>query len=248
MGLPQSAVKQLDTMPPIEPSNYQKGKKTLKNFFNGVHATWIRDATASASDNSAVPSGKEDDDAEIQWILYTKLHPDYQYLVDDLKSGLAAWKAILARFETSTLTTRVEARFDHDTSKPMDVYVSGIIGHGHGSRLCGAALNFGVSAFGNLAKAEVDLALDTSASLKVSVEVSVKAATTINKFSSTSAITAKETTKSSAASASSTVTSAKSVGTASSSKTMHDTTSTSTKAMHRSTPIQGQTNFSWCEY
>ncbi|KAJ7719169.1 hypothetical protein B0H14DRAFT_2412305 [Mycena olivaceomarginata] len=43
------------------------------------------------------------------------------------------------------------------------------------------ALNFGVSAFGNLAKAEIDLALDTSASLKLSLEASAKAATTIDK-------------------------------------------------------------------
>ncbi|KAJ7841079.1 hypothetical protein B0H14DRAFT_2783654 [Mycena olivaceomarginata] len=92
------------------------------------------------------------------------------------------------------------------------------------------ALNFGVSAFGNLAKAEIDLALDTSASLKLSLEASAKAATTIDKSSSTSAITTKATTKSTAAS--STVISAKSVGTASSSKIMHDTTSTSAKAMH----------------
>ncbi|KAJ7474871.1 hypothetical protein FB451DRAFT_1246878 [Mycena latifolia] len=106
------------------------------------------------------------------------------------------------------------------------------------------SLNLGVSALGNAVKAEVFLALDTSASLKLSLEASADAQTVIDKSTSagetTTSTTAKETTTSTTATATTTTTSAKMMHNMSqASKEMHSASSSSkhhtkSNAMHTS--------------
>ncbi|KAF7333941.1 hypothetical protein MSAN_02396000 [Mycena sanguinolenta] len=96
--------------------------KTMVMFFRGCGAPYIANAAA------AVPDGKADIDSELVWTIYSHVHADYQGLIEEEKSGLAAWKILKAHFEKSSMSRRLKARSDfyrteHEPSLPIDVYI-----------------------------------------------------------------------------------------------------------------------------
>lgn len=70
-------------------------------------------------------------DRQIIAYIYSKVDPDYHYLIQDLESGQEAWKALKGHFEKSTTGYRMQAReqfysITHDTSKPIDFYIQSL--------------------------------------------------------------------------------------------------------------------------
>lgn len=127
MGLPQSAVRPIEVLDPINADNWAKSSRILKMFLQGVHTPWV---TA----DKTKPEGKIDDegnDKEVMWLIFTKLAPDYQHLGDNVTCAQDLWAKCVATFEASNMPSRMNAHRDfvhtiHDPSKSIDLYISAI--------------------------------------------------------------------------------------------------------------------------
>ncbi|KAJ7502313.1 hypothetical protein B0H11DRAFT_664856 [Mycena galericulata] len=109
----------------LDESTWGEWEKTMTMFFRGCGATFIADAT----DTSGVPDEGKALDGELVWTIYSHVHADYKGIIEDEKSGLAAWRKLKARFEKSTRSRRITARTnfyraEHDPFLPIDVYIN----------------------------------------------------------------------------------------------------------------------------
>jgi hypothetical protein len=119
----------LATIPTLSASNWYDFAKGMKMFFLGVGVDGI--ASGSPPSDAAELTKWQKLDRQIIAYIYAKVDPDYQYLIQDLESGAAAWKALKAHFEKSTMGHRMQARqkfyaVTHDTSKPVDFYIQAL--------------------------------------------------------------------------------------------------------------------------
>jgi hypothetical protein len=94
-------------------------------FFHGCGAAYIADSTMATT----VPIDKVGLDSKLVWAIYLHIHNDYKVLIEDKKSGLAAWRTLKARFEKSTMSRCLKARSDfyravHDPLLNVDIYIN----------------------------------------------------------------------------------------------------------------------------
>ncbi|KAJ7694411.1 hypothetical protein B0H17DRAFT_1275499 [Mycena rosella] len=108
MPISSALLEGLRKLADIDDATWGDGSKTMTMFFRGCGAAYIADATASTT----VPDDKKDLDGELVWTIYSHVHADYKAIIEDEKSGLAAWKKLKARFEKSTMSRRLKARSD----------------------------------------------------------------------------------------------------------------------------------------
>ena len=91
-------------------------------FLLALGADWI------SGKKDSVPAAKVNLDLQILACLYQSLEEAQQRHLLGQTTGLGAYKAIIARFETSTIVRRIQARKDfysiiHDPSRPIDDYI-----------------------------------------------------------------------------------------------------------------------------
>lgn len=102
--------------------NYYVWKSNISMFLLALGADWI------SGKKDSVPAAKVNLDLQILACLYQSLDNTQQRHLVGLVTGLAAYKAIVARFETSTITRRIQARKDfysvqHNPSCHIDEYI-----------------------------------------------------------------------------------------------------------------------------
>ncbi|KAJ7749477.1 hypothetical protein B0H16DRAFT_1551541 [Mycena metata] len=128
MGLPQGAVRHLDTMEPITPENWSQASRTFKMFFQGVHTPWVTVDDKSKPEAKVIDDGN---DKEVMWLIFAKLAPEYQYLGDGITCAQDLWANCVSTFEASNMTSRMNARRDfvrtmQDPTKPINLYIAAI--------------------------------------------------------------------------------------------------------------------------
>jgi gag-polypeptide of LTR copia-type len=122
---PSSVVAMLNSITPLTDTNYHSWIKGMRMFFLAADVDWINNSATS------VPSGSELMDKKMLSFIWSRISPEYQFLVEELDSGLAAWKALKDRFQKSTMARRIKARSDfhhvcHDPEKPIDIYLNSV--------------------------------------------------------------------------------------------------------------------------
>jgi len=129
MAIHSGALALLSPVPTLTASNWHEFAKGMKMFFLGVGMDGI--ITGSLPSGSSELASWKKLDRQIIAYIYTKVDPDYQYLIQDLESGQEAWKALRSHFEKSTMGHRMQARENfysvtHDPSKPIDFYIQSL--------------------------------------------------------------------------------------------------------------------------
>ncbi|KAK7013393.1 hypothetical protein R3P38DRAFT_2546084, partial [Favolaschia claudopus] len=105
----------------LDGSNWAKFVKNFKVFLLGLDALRVVDGgPGTEADNLSL-------DRMIIPHLYSHVHEDYQYLVEDQVSATAAFKSLKGHFEKSNMTNRIVGRAElnavrHDPSKDISVY------------------------------------------------------------------------------------------------------------------------------
>lgn len=123
MVVPAHHIMSLDTVEAITPANYGQTSKVWHMFFTAVGANYIRNNDADVPNNCTALDG------ELAFIIFTRVHADYQHHLDGFSSGLACWKKVSEFCVKSTLTTMVVAwqeftSLSHDTDRPIGVYLA----------------------------------------------------------------------------------------------------------------------------
>ncbi|CAK5274255.1 unnamed protein product [Mycena citricolor] len=116
----------LTTVPMLGKDNWAKFGKGFKVFLLGVDALWVMGKGPKADESDQVAL-----DRMLLPYLYTKIEEQYQPLLDDFESATAAWAALKAHFEKSSMSTRMAARAElhsipHDPTKDIDVYIRAV--------------------------------------------------------------------------------------------------------------------------
>lgn len=117
-----SGLKKLDT------SNWAKWQKGFRMFLLGLDALWVIEGLGS----DAPTADQASLDRQIVPYLFSNVSEEYQYLVEDCDSAIAAWSALKAHFEKSNLTNRMLARKElhtvtHDPSKDIMLYFLAVL-------------------------------------------------------------------------------------------------------------------------
>jgi len=107
--------------------NFQGWKSSMSMFFSAVGATHL--TTDPLPDS--VPADLVSLDKQITFYIFATLDADVRYLMDQKKSGLEAWKAVLGHFQRSNVGRRLQARQDlyrvtHDPFKPISAYIHAV--------------------------------------------------------------------------------------------------------------------------
>ncbi|KAK7034906.1 hypothetical protein R3P38DRAFT_3493254 [Favolaschia claudopus] len=106
----------------LDGSNWATFVKKFRIFLLGLNALWVLDAgPGTEADNIVL-------DRMIVSHLYSHVHDDFQYLVEDLVSATAAYKAPKGHFEKSTMTNRILGHAEliairHNATKEVSVYI-----------------------------------------------------------------------------------------------------------------------------
>lgn len=122
---------QLRDIPPLTEKTWHLWHEGMKMFAMSASIDWLED------ENGNSPAAVPDDpvkialDKQLVGLFYGRISTEYRRLVTDKMSGLAAWKAIKAYFEKSTMARRIKARteFDqvfHDPAESVDVYIHAV--------------------------------------------------------------------------------------------------------------------------
>jgi hypothetical protein len=116
----------LATIPMLDATNWYDWSKGMKMFFMGAEVDGI--ASGSPPSDATELAAWRKLDKKITAYIYSKVHADYHYLIEDLESGAEAWKKLKAHFQKSTMGNRMQARkelyaVEHDPSRPVDFYI-----------------------------------------------------------------------------------------------------------------------------
>jgi len=119
----------LSKVPNLNASNWHEWNKGMKMFFLGAGVTGI--ASGSSPTDPAELASWTKIDRQITAYIYSKVDDEYLYLLDDLESGAAAFQALKAHFQRSTMGLRMQARKElyavvHDPSKPVSFYIQAL--------------------------------------------------------------------------------------------------------------------------
>lgn len=129
MSINSSTTSILTSVPTLSANNWYDFAKGMKMFFLGAGIDGIASGTPPSDPTELAKWRKSD--RQIITYIYAKVDPDYHYLIQDLESGLDAWKALKGHFEKSTMGHRMQARQQfytvaHDPSKPIAFYIQAI--------------------------------------------------------------------------------------------------------------------------
>jgi hypothetical protein len=129
MSFHSGALALLSPIPILSSNNWYDFSKGMKMFFLGIGMDGVISGSPPSSASELAAWKKLD--RQIIAYIYTKVDPDYHYLIQDLESGQDAWKALKAHFEKSTIGHRMQARQDfysitHDPSKPITFYIQSL--------------------------------------------------------------------------------------------------------------------------
>jgi hypothetical protein len=94
MSLHSGALALLSPIPILSSHNWHDFSKGMKMFFLGVGMDGI--ISGSPPSSAAELTAWKKLDRQIIAYIYTKVDPDYHYLIQDLESGQDAWKALKA--------------------------------------------------------------------------------------------------------------------------------------------------------
>lgn len=129
MSIHSGALALLSPVPILSANNWYDFSKGMKMFFLGVGMDGIISGSPPTGPSDLAAWKKLD--RQIIAYIYSKIDPDYHYLIQDLESGQEAWKALKGHFEKSTMAYRMQAReqfysITHDPSKPIDFYIQSL--------------------------------------------------------------------------------------------------------------------------
>lgn len=107
-------------------SDWHSFKEQMSRFFRAAQADYVTSDPAAA-----VPDPKKPLDAELEWLLYTKLSPDAAALVKDCTGAKAIWKVLKEKYEKPTPWKRMHARkafqqCRHDPSHPIETHIANV--------------------------------------------------------------------------------------------------------------------------
>ncbi|KAG5337130.1 hypothetical protein J132_04149 [Termitomyces sp. J132] len=95
-----------------------------------ISMTWI---TAGKLPVLAEAEKKEWDrsDGMLSGLIYGQVSDEYQYLIEDCKTGTAAWATLKAHFEKSTIKYHMAAcakfyKIHHDPNHPISAYLQAL--------------------------------------------------------------------------------------------------------------------------
>lgn len=129
MSVNSGIVALLSKVPNLNASNWHEWNKGMKMFFLGAGITGIASGTSPTDPTELAAWMKID--RQMTAYIYSKVDDEYLYLVDDLESGAAAYQALKAHFQRSTMGLRMQARKElyavvHDPSKPVSFYIQAL--------------------------------------------------------------------------------------------------------------------------
>ncbi|KAF5373997.1 hypothetical protein D9615_009925 [Tricholomella constricta] len=115
----------------LDDSNWFTWSKKMKMALLAIGMAGI--TTGKKPDGLDVKEEKEwkASDGRLAGMLYGRISDEYQHLVEDLETGTAAWAALKAHFERSTIGYRMAARSEfyditHDPSRPITSYIQSL--------------------------------------------------------------------------------------------------------------------------
>ena len=102
----------------------------MKMFFTGAGVLGISHGSPP-TEEKALAAWKQQDSQMVAFI-YVKVDDEYQYLIEDMESGVEAWKKLKGHFERSTMGQCIAAReafytISHDPSRPITTYIQALL-------------------------------------------------------------------------------------------------------------------------
>lgn len=120
-------IRGLDNVPKLMgEADWHAFKEELARFFRAIQAGYVTSDSAAA-----VPEAKKALDAELEWLLFSKLGPDPKALVKEAEGGKALWKVLKEKYEKATPWKRMHARkafqqCRHDPSHPIETHIANV--------------------------------------------------------------------------------------------------------------------------
>jgi hypothetical protein len=129
-SIPNAVTNMILTIPKLNDSNWFKWSKKMKVVFLGADIQGI--ASGTIPTETAAKERWDKLNMMITAYIFMAVEDDYQYLIEDLESGLDAWKKLKDHFERSTMGHRLTARKEfyeitHDSSRPISHYVKSLL-------------------------------------------------------------------------------------------------------------------------
>ncbi|KII84697.1 hypothetical protein PLICRDRAFT_179500 [Plicaturopsis crispa FD-325 SS-3] len=111
----------LAAIPALSDGNWFVWKKGMRMFLLANSAGGVLDGVAP----------KDGLDGTLLPFIWSKIAPEWQFLVEDAVGAVAAWKALQAHFEKSTMSNRLSARqalysVVHDPQQPISLYIQSL--------------------------------------------------------------------------------------------------------------------------
>lgn len=111
------------------PQSWVKFQSGLKDLFLAVKLPGIISGS-KPSDAAALKAWEELDAQMYPWVKF-KTSEQYHFLIDNLESAEAAYKALKAHFQSSTMLHRITAREElyairHNPSHPIELYIQSL--------------------------------------------------------------------------------------------------------------------------